>query len=84
MSMNTKTTATDHEYHEKAVEHHKHAAKHHEEAAKHLKNKDASKGAHHAHLAHAHGMHAQDHAIEASKAFADEHGEKSHGDHSKK
>lgn len=38
----------------------------------------------HAHLAHSHGTHAQEHASNAGKAFAEEHGEKSHDDHGKK
>lgn len=71
----TQKLAEAHEHHDKAAEHHKNAAHHHEEAAKHLRDGDAAKGAHHAHVAHSHGLYAAEHADNASKSFAKRHGQ---------
>src|SRR5262249_23089921 len=45
-------------HHELAAEHHETAAHHHREAAKHYDAGDHEKAGHHAHVAHAHGLHA--------------------------
>ena len=45
-------------HHELAAEHHETAAHHHREAAKHYESGDHEKAGHHAHVAHAHELHA--------------------------
>jgi hypothetical protein len=71
------TTKTHHgsEHHETAAEHHESAAHHHREAAKHYDDGEHEKAGHHAHIAHAHGLHATHHAHEAAKQHAEHHGE---------
>jgi hypothetical protein len=72
--MSTKTHPGG-EHHENAAEHHENAAHHHREAAKHYEGGDHEKAGHHAHVAHAHGLHAAHHAQEAAKHHAEHHGE---------
>jgi hypothetical protein len=75
---NSMAAKTHMEHHESAAEHHESAAEHHREAAKHYKAGDHEKAAHHAHLAHGHGVHASHHAEEAAKHHVEHHDD--HGD----
>jgi hypothetical protein len=76
--MSTKSHAGS-EHHETAAEHHESAAHHHREAAKHYEGGEAEKAGHHAHVAHAHGLHATHHAHEAAKHHAEHHSEEDAG-----
>jgi hypothetical protein len=77
--MSTKSHAGS-EHHETAADHHESAAHHHREAAKHYEGGDPEKAGHHAHVAHAHGLHATHHAHEAAKHHAEHHSEEDAGD----
>jgi hypothetical protein len=62
------------EYHKKASEHYARAAQHYGEAAKHHKAGNHEEAAHHATIARGHDIHGMEHAYEARKAYADDHG----------
>jgi hypothetical protein len=64
------------EHHKKASEHLTRAGRHHGEAAKHYDTGEHTMGAHHAHTARGHVVHARWHAEEAVKAHVEEHGKK--------
>lgn len=62
-------------HHEQAADYHEKAARHHRKAAEHYEDGEAEKGGHHAHIAHAHGLHAAQAATEAAKHHAQHHGQ---------
>ena len=64
--------AADH--HRKASEHLIRAARHHTEASKYYYTGEHTMGAHHAHTARGHVVHARWHEEEAAKAHVEEHG----------
>jgi hypothetical protein len=64
------------EHHKKAAEHLTDAARHHTEAAKHYDTGEHTLGAHHAHTARGHVIHARGYAEQAVKAHVEEHGKK--------
>jgi hypothetical protein len=56
------------QHHDAAAKHYEEAARHHRQAAKLLLSGPHEKVSHHAHLAYAHRLHAEQHAEEAAKA----------------
>jgi hypothetical protein len=61
------------EHRKHAAKHNEKAAEHHHEAAKHYEAGDHKTAGHHAHSAHAHHLHAEEHAKNAAKHHAEHH-----------
>jgi len=64
-------------HHESAVQHYEEAARHHRKAAELCLSGHCEKASHHAHLAYAHHLRAEEHAVEAAKAHLKNHLDKS-------
>jgi len=54
-------------HHDAAAKHFAEAARHHRQAAKLYQSGESEKASHHAHIAYAHHLHAEQHAEEAAK-----------------
>ena len=65
-------------HHDLAAQHYEEAARHHREAAQDYQSGRHEKASHHAHLAYAHHLHAEQHAEEAAKAHIKNHLDDSH------
>lgn len=61
-------------HHDAAAQYYEEAARQHREASKYYQSGDHEKAGHHAHLAYAHHLHAEQHAAEAAKAQIKNHG----------
>jgi hypothetical protein len=62
-------------HHDAAAKHYEEAARHHRQAAKLYQAGYYQKAGHHAHLAYAHHLHAEQHSEEAAKAHTKKHSE---------
>ena len=60
-------------HHDAAARHYEEAARHHRQAAQLYQAGHHEKVSHHAHLAFAHGLHAEQHAEEAAKTHIKNH-----------